>query len=155
MEQNTSFKQLPEKSSIDYRFILKRNVFVGVASGNLTYGDLLKHVIELMSDTKFRAGINGIYDFTQVNNVSGLHEQWDTVASSMSSDAVIVKPAATAIICSSQYTQTISVMEEYLGMTKDSPINYAVFMENQWPQAMAHVELPGFTHLDELVASVL
>lgn len=154
MEQDISFKQLPEKSSIEYRYILDKNVFVGTAKGLLTYGDLLRHVIELMSDTKFRAGINGIYDFTEVSSVTGLHEQWDTVAASMSSQDVIVKPAATAIICSSHHTQTISVMEEYLGMTKGSPIHYAVFTQNQWPQAMAHVELPDFSNLHELIESI-
>lgn len=127
----------------------KYNLFISKASEEITFDDLHAHVLDLMSDEYFSAGINGLYDFSKVTKLSGDLEKWRVLAEGMSSEEVIIEKAKTAIVLPANNPSLHSIMEGYLIMTSGSLIDYKLFEPSQWQPAMNHVYLTEFTDLSD------
>ena len=115
------------ESKIPYKIYPDFKVFTSYAIQDITFDDLHNHVLELMSDVYFSAGINGIYDFSKITSLTGDLERWRSLAEGMSSDEVIVAKAKTAIILPEDNLSLHQIMEGYLIMTAGSLIDYQIF----------------------------
>lgn len=137
------------ESKIPYKIYPGFKVFTSYAIQDITFDDLHNHVLELMSDVYFSAGINGIYDFSKITSLTGDLERWRSLAEGMSSDEVIVAKAKTAIILPEDNLSLHQIMEGYLIMTAGSLIDYQIFTPSRWQEAMDHVGLGIFKDMQD------
>jgi len=140
---------LQYESKIPYKIYPDFKVFTSYAIQDITFDDLHNHVLELMSDVYFSAGVNGIYDFSKITSLTGDLDRWRMLAEGMSSDEVIVAKAKTAIVLPEDNLSLHQIMEGYLIMTAGSLIDYQIFTPPQWQEAMEHVGLGIFKDMQD------
>lgn len=132
-------------TKIPYSILADQDLFVAKADGLVTFDDLYQHVLMIMGDNAYKAGINGLYDFSKVSLISGEFPKLEALANGMSSSDVIVEKAKTAILLPNTYQDEIhGVMEKYMAMTANSNIDYRIFTQSEFEAAASFL---GFDKL--------
>lgn len=123
-------------NKIRYSIFADQDLFVAQTYGNISFDDLYQHVLILMGDKEFKAGINALYDFSTITDFTGDLAKLEALAAGMSSEDVIVKKAKTAILLPNEFAPNIhGVMEQYMAMTASSQIDYRIFTLAEFKQA--------------------
>ena len=128
-------------NAIEYKIYPYDNVFVAKALGDLDFEDISAHVAQLLADPDFHVGLNGLYDFTATNTLSGRLAVFERLAHDMSDEQVIDKSACTAILIPKENTRLTWMMEGYLLMTSGSKTDYKIFDPDDMEQALKHINL--------------
>ena len=76
-----------------YKICTEQNLVACKPESDFSFQQLFEHLKELLNDHHFKLGMNGFYDFSLVNHVTGnLHALIDT-AETMEDKTVISAPA--------------------------------------------------------------
>jgi hypothetical protein len=137
---------------IPYRIHKGYNLFSAHTEGAVTFDDLYLHVLELMSDPYFQSGLNGLYDFTKVTSLTGNLSKWHALAEGMSDNEILPVHASTSIVLPRGNQELLDVMMEFLALTANSQIDYRIFDETTWQDALKHVEVWEFNLFEEVVS---
>ena len=139
--------------TIHYQIYTDHNVYIAQANGDITFENLYQHVDELMDDPAYYTGINAVYDFTKVRSIGGYIGVFEELANDMSDETIIDKQANTSIVLNSQYPRVKQMMEGYLLMTSNSQIDFRLFDETEWQDAMTHARLNPFPDIEGFISS--
>ncbi len=126
---------------LDYQFFLEDKLFVVKSNRDISFEDIIVHVGNLMEDERFHLGINGLYDFTQLENITGSVETFLVTAEAMSDKTIINTPAKTAILVPDNNQFVYEVFHGYVIMTSASLIEYQIFKESETKQMLAFLDI--------------
>jgi len=133
---------------LHYQFFLKDNLFVVESSASITFEDILVHVGNLMNDEQFHIGLNGLYDFSQLKQVTGDHDAFLATAEAMSDHDIIAKPAKTAILVADDSPDIYNIFHSYVLMTSDSLIEYQLFTSSEITNLLSFLEIEQLPDID-------
>ena len=126
-------------NNLKYRILGAENLIVCQAYGELGADNLNQHIQALFADKDYRHGINGLYDFTHVSNIVGCPELGKAIAARMLDEGLIAARAKVAILSSSKSRELQCMLDDYVQMTSESWIDFRLFREEDWEQALHYV----------------
>ena len=132
--------------AIKYRIYPQQNVFVAKSRGDMSFEDISAHVSAIMADPDFYVGLNGLYDFTATETLTGSLTVFEQLAGEMSDENVIDKEAFTAMLIPKKNARLRWMMQGYILMTSQSLIDFKIFDPSEMDKALAHIklrQLPG------------
>jgi hypothetical protein len=118
----------------------KNAVFCKMQQG-VSFENIYQHTLELMADKNYRPGLNGFYDFTSVDKLSGDKSIWHSLAKGISSNELLPIHCSVAIVVSDLDNQTSHQLKEFIALTKEANIHYKLFNEQSIEDAYAHIKL--------------
>ncbi|NMP31800.1 hypothetical protein HII17_09510 [Thalassotalea sp. M1531] len=115
---------------IDYSISDLEELVIGRAISSLSVNDLNQHTEELLKDPKFLPGMNGLYDFSGIEMITGSPNEFVRLADSISDKEQIPVRAKVAVVCeldSSLHKALIG----YRLMVSNSAVEYEFFSSEQ------------------------
>lgn len=118
----------------------KNAVFCKIHQG-ISFENIYQHALELMADKNYRPGLNGFYDFTSVDKLTGDKSIWHSLAKGISSNELLPVHCSVAIVVSDLENQTSHQLKEFIALTKEANIHYKLFTKQSIEDAFAHIKL--------------
>lgn len=130
-----------------YRIDNALNLVLCKRDEDFTFEQLLAHLRTLLSDNNFKPGMNGLYDFSLVEHVTGDLQALLATAETIEDRNQVLSPARVAIIVSDQDHNLFRIFEGYCIMASDSVVEYKLFTLSTYQNALKFIgldELPVF-----------
>ena len=130
-----------------YRIDNALNLVLCKREEDLTFEQLLAHLRTLLSDTNFKPGMNGLYDFSLVDHVTGDLQALLTTAATVEDPNQVLSPARVAIVVSQQEHNLYKIFQGYCIMASDSVVEYKLFTLSTYQEALEFIglhQLPDF-----------
>lgn len=127
--------------AIEYWIFPDKNVFVAKSRRDMSFEEISEHVSDIMADPDFFVGLNGFYDFTATEALTGSLTVFEQLAGEMSDAKVIDKEASTAMLIPKSNSRLRWMMQGYILMTSQSLIDYKIFDPGDMDKALMHVNL--------------
>ena len=124
-----------------YRIDKAQNIVLAKIDQDFTFDELLAHLKELLQDKDFVPGMNGLYDFSLVEHVTGDLQALLATAETMEDDRQVTTPANVAIVVQHQNHNLHKIFQGYCIMASDSLVQYQLFTLSTYDEALAYVGL--------------
>lgn len=124
-----------------YKICTEQNLVACKPESDFSFQQLFEHLKELLNDHHFKLGMNGFYDFSLVNHVTGNLQALIDTAETMEDKTVISEPANIAIIVNDVDCHMFKVFEGYCLMASSSLANYQLFTTETYNKALHFVGL--------------
>lgn len=108
---------------------------------DFSFEQLFEHLQSLLSDPEFYLGINGLYDFTEVEHVTGMLQPLLETAKTMEDPSIISEPGRVAIIVRDKQHSLYKIFEGYCLMASNSLVKYKLFTKESYFEALEYLDL--------------
>jgi hypothetical protein len=85
-----------------------------------------------------------------VTSLTGNLSKWHALAEGMSDNEILPVNACTSVVLPKDNQELLDVMMEFLALTANSQIDYRIFDETTWQDALKHVEMKEFDSFEEV-----
>lgn len=124
-----------------YQIDKEQNIVLCKTTLDFTFEQLLSHLQTLLSDPKFIPGMNGLYDFSQVEHVNGDLQALLVTAETMEDTDQVSTPAKVAIVVNHKEHNLHKIFQGYCIMASSSIVNYKLFTLATYQLALEYVDL--------------
>ena len=117
--------------NLDYKIHKDWQLIVCKPTHDFSFEQLFEHLQTLITDKQFSPGLNGLYDFCQVDHVSGDLTALLQTAKNMENRNIITDQANVAIVVKSEDCALYKIFKGYCLMASNSLVNYRLFSRDQ------------------------
>ncbi|WP_448554154.1 hypothetical protein [Thalassotalea montiporae] len=135
-------EQLLVFEKIRYQIDPPNNIFTVKVARNIDYKDIVVHYGNLMEDERYYAGLNGLYDFSQLKRITGDHQILIDTAAVMNDPQVVSRPAKTAIVVFEKFGMFYEVLNRFCQATTPSQNDFQIFDVSEKAEIEHFLALP-------------
>ena len=139
-------EQLLPFLKINYHIDAKHNVFTVKTTPVFDYKDIVVHYGNLMIDKHYYAGLNGLYDFSQLEHITGDCQMLLDTAEVMNNPQVVKRPSKTAIVLPESNGEACEVMARFCRETFQSMNQFRLFSVSDIAKVEQFLSLPTQYH---------
>jgi len=124
-----------------YKINKAQNIVLCKPQQDFSFEQLFAHLQQLLEDPDFYPGINGFYDFSAVEHVTGDLEALMKTAETIEDKVLLPLASKVAIVVQAQKHNLYKIFEGYCLMASSSNVKYKLFTLASYSDALSYVEL--------------